>query len=158
VTDTASKWSRLAGFSAWQWRVLLSTPSVLFATWLRLRLRGYRAALAAARPVRPPGLTGQEAQKVARDTAFALAVATKYGPWWPRCLLRSLALAHLLGRRGIAAEVRIGLPVERSTRDSSGAGPDFPAHAWVEFDGVVLNDRDDVASRFTPFEAPPGRL
>jgi hypothetical protein len=29
---------------------------------------------------------------------------------------------------------------------------DFSAHAWVEFDGVVLNDKQDIASQFSAFE------
>ena len=158
MTDTAAKCSRLARLSLWQWRVLLSTPALLQTTWLRLRLRGYRGALAAAQPARPGGPGRQEALEVARDTAYAVAVAIKYVPWQPRCLLRSLVLARFLARKGIACDVRIGLPAGQSGPYSPGAEPGFLAHAWVEYDGVVLNDRDDVAARFTPFDAPLGKL
>ena len=28
----------------------------------------------------------------------------------------------------------------------------FLAHAWVEYEGIVLNDRDDIGERFAAFE------
>lgn len=134
----------------------MSTPAVLLATWLRLRIRGYRGALAAAQPARQGESGKGEALEIARDTALAVAVAMKYGPWRPRCLLRSLVLVRFLARKGIACDVRIGLPADQPGRDLPGEEPGFSAHAWVECDGVVLNDRDDVAARFTPFDAPLG--
>ena len=85
-----------------------------------------------------------------------MAAAVRYGPWRPRCLLRSLTLARYLGRRGIACEVRIGLPAEQGGA-APGADLDFSAHAWVEYDGVVLNDRDDVAALYAPFDLPSGQ-
>ena len=154
--DTAAKWARLAGLSGWQWWVLLTAPFALFATWVSLRFTGYRATLARCQPARPSGLEKEAELEAARDTAFALAVATKYGPWRPRCLLRSLALARYLGRRGIASELRIGLPSGTAIPMSSSA-PDFSAHVWVECHGAVLNDRDDIADQFRPFDAPSGQ-
>lgn len=60
-----------------------------------------------------------------------------------RCLVRSLALCRLLARHGVASEVRIG--VRR-------AGFELDAHAWVERDGVVLNDSARVSETFIPLE------
>ena len=84
---------------------------------------------------------------MAQDTAYALAVAIKFGPWWPKCLLRSLALGWFLARRGIPFELRIGVP-------GSGVADravDFTAHAWVEVEDVVLNDSQDVAEKYQAF-------
>jgi hypothetical protein len=36
-------------------------------------------------------------------------------------------------------------------------GGAFAAHAWVELDAVVLNDRQDVTSRYAPLTRPQGR-
>lgn len=65
------------------------------------------------------------------------------------CLTRSCCLVWLLGRHGVAAELRIGV---------SRAGGAFAAHAWVEYQGVPVNDTADVADRFAPFDTlpPPG--
>lgn len=46
-----------------------------------------------------------------------------------RCLTQSLILFRILRRRGLAAELRIG--VRR-------VGDDLNAHAWVAYDGQVL--------------------
>jgi hypothetical protein len=45
-----------------------------------------------------------------------------------RCLIRSITLSTLLGRRGIPSRVVIGVR----------ADPAFAAHAWVEYDGHPL--------------------
>ena len=44
------------------------------------------------------------------------------------CLAQSLALARMLGRRGIAADVRVGVVTV----------PAFHAHAWVEVAGRAI--------------------
>jgi hypothetical protein len=61
----------------------------------------------------------------------------------PTCLHRSLTLWWLLRRQGIASELRIGVRKEQGR---------FEAHAWVERQGVALNDRPDIGQDFTPFD------
>ena len=61
------------------------------------------------------------------------------------CLSQSLALAWLLHRRGIRPELRLGARLTGTT---------FDAHAWVEFDGRVLNDTPDVGARYPPLTTP----
>ena len=119
-------------------------------TWIPKR-SAVRAS-AAARPARPSHLPAEEQLSVARDTAYALAVAVKYGPWRPLCLLRSLTLGWFLGRRGICFELRIGVPGGKPVSSPTG-NPDFTAHAWVEYAGTVLNDKPDIASEFAAFDA-----
>lgn len=58
------------------------------------------------------------------------------------CLTRSLYLWWLLRRRGVGAKLRIGVRLEDGALE---------AHAWVEHDGVPVNDRPDVGSDFPPF-------
>ena len=64
-------------------------------------------------------------------------------PGRPACLTRSVTLWWLLRRRGIDSEIRIGV------RRADGR---LEAHAWVELEGVVLNDAQDVGERFAAFE------
>ena len=142
--------AKLRRLDAWHWRVMLSTPFILLLTWCRLQTGGYRKTLAAAQPSGPAlAATGERLQR-ARETSYAVAVAVKYGPWRPRCLLRSLALGWFLGRRGIPFDLRIGVPA-RGRGTPATVSPDFSAHAWVEVEGVVVNDRDDVGDRHVPF-------
>lgn len=55
------------------------------------------------------------------------------------CLSRSLALMYLLARRGITTELRLGARI-------SGGGLD--AHAWIEHDGVALNDPAGLRAKY----------
>ena len=59
------------------------------------------------------------------------------------CLERSLALWWLLERQGIASSVRIG------TRKT---GQKFEAHAWVECDGVALNEPEELHKHYAAFD------
>jgi hypothetical protein len=54
-----------------------------------------------------------------------------------------LVLWRQLGRRGIAADLRIGARKE---------GGRFEAHAWVEMGSVVLNDSDATHMHYAPFD------
>jgi hypothetical protein len=68
---------------------------------------------------------------------FALRRVTRQGDDARDCLLRSLALTHVLRRNGIDADLCIGiydLP--------------FLSHAWVEQHGHVLNDRASTVARY----------
>lgn len=58
------------------------------------------------------------------------------------CLARSLYLWRLLRRRGAGAKLRIGVRLEDGALE---------AHAWVECEGIPVNDRPDVGSDFPPF-------
>lgn len=56
-----------------------------------------------------------------------------------RCLARSLALLKVLRRSGVAAELVIGVRSDP-----------FSAHAWVQREGVVLNDTLEQITNYTP--------
>jgi hypothetical protein len=152
-----SKLSKLRQLNRRQWQVLLASEFILPMAELRLRTGGFRKAMAwAASPLASEtGLSPDNELKLAKETAFALAVGANHGLWKPRCLTRSLALGWFLRRRGIPFEIRVGVPSAKGFLDS-GEAPDFTAHAWVETQGLVLNDRDDVASEFSPFDAGSG--
>lgn len=56
-----------------------------------------------------------------------------------RCLARSIALAVCLASGGVRASVVIGVQL-----------PPFMAHAWTQYDELVLNDSAEEARRFQP--------
>ena len=92
------------------------------------------------KPGRGSGRGDEQAQP------FALAAAAV--PWPTTCLSRSLALCWFLRRQGVAAEVQLGV------RPRPGG---LEAHAWVVWQGAVLNDSPDVAQRYTPLSLPMAR-
>jgi len=102
--------------------------------WLGRRLRRSPWTV----PVAAEGL------ELARAYSWAVDVAAGNVPVRARCLERSLALWWLLRRRGVGAEVELGV---RKTD----AG-ELEAHAWVEVAGRAVNDGDDVRERFAAFD------
>lgn len=58
------------------------------------------------------------------------------------CLTRSLVLDWLLRRRSIESQLRIGVRLDHGALN---------AHAWVECQGVPVNDEPDVSAKFAAF-------
>lgn len=114
--------------------MLLSVISVLRRMISFNRLRALLSRWTAGRAEFPPS----EADQI-HHTARMVQAAVAYA--WPRpnCLDHSLTLWFLLGRRGIASELVFGV------RRAEGA---LDAHAWVAYQGTVLNDTPDVAERY----------
>jgi hypothetical protein len=116
---------------------------------LSLRLRGFRATQSSLKKRLPRALSGlsdQSSGATAESTALTArmvraAAHRSFGS--PACLEQSLALWWLLERQGIESIVRIG------TRKSD---EKFEAHAWVECDGVALNDPAEVHKHYAAFD------
>jgi hypothetical protein len=79
----------------------------------------------------------------AQTTVLLVQGAAAWSLFRPTCLHRSLTLWWCLRRQGIASELRIGVRKEQGR---------FEAHAWVEREGVALNDGLDVGLRFAAFQ------
>ena len=75
-------------------------------------------------------------------TASMVKIAAKYYKW-ATCLRKSLALWFLLRRQGIQTELQIGTSFDEG---------DFQAHAWVEYQGYVVGDRQMVKQHFASFD------
>lgn len=63
-----------------------------------------------------------------------------------RCLSQSLVLRLLLNRKGISSELKIGVSHQTGK---------FDAHAWLEKDGILLNDHPSVIVNY--FVLPSGK-
>lgn len=92
-------------------------------------------------PIVPPI---EQTRANVRRTAQMVAVACRRQPLRSSCLPRTIVLWSLLRRRGIATDVRIG-----ARSNSQG---EFQAHAWLEWNGEVLNDVVDVGRQYLPFD------
>lgn len=103
-----------------------------------LRRRGIAAAantLAAARRTAQP--FGNQAQVATSAAAYDRLCLIRGAH--DLCLPHSLALAFYLARRGIAAEVVLGVQLRP-----------FSAHCWVEYGDSLVNDRFDRVRLYTP--------
>ena len=125
-------------------KVLMASLVLLPLFWLGLRLAGLRRfqALLDRSPI-------AQREPLSQADAGALGVAVNraanhvLGPG--NCLTRSLLLHWLLRRFGTTSDLRIGVRFEEGV---------LAAHAWVEKDGVPVNDRPEVVTRFAAFDHP----
>lgn len=118
------------------WRLLVAHARLRYAPRRRLRIL-LNDATASRFAAAGPGVLSH-----ARRQMLALGQAANHHVVAANCLTRSLAGYDLLRRQGLEPTLRIGVLFD-DTRT-------LRAHAWLELAGEVLNDRPDVASRFTP--------
>lgn len=119
---------------------------LLAAADLCLKMFGLRRSVRLARRLvgRAPERGGADRARV-MEIARAVATAAAFYPGRAQCLEQSLALYLLLRRRGIPAELRIGVQPFP-----------FVAHAWVEHDGHAVNEQDDFVTRLATFPSLGG--
>jgi hypothetical protein len=113
-------------------------------TWIRLKLIGL-GRLQRHLNRAPGALYRTAAITEVERLATLLRVACGWTFVPSTCLIRSLSLVRALQSRGIQTELRIGVRLESGKLD---------AHAWVEYQGVPVNDRHDIGARFAAFAQP----
>ena len=123
------------------------------AAWLlpllgaTLRIRGYKKTQGWLQnkldrqtvvPLQPAALSTQ-----VEMTCRMVRAAGHYSPLPSSCLDQSLLLWYLLESEGIAAALRIGVRKDAKK---------FEAHAWVEHNGVALNQAEEMHRHYAPFD------
>jgi hypothetical protein len=96
-------------------------------------------------PTTPPD---EEQFTLAYSTARLVRVAASRGLYRANCLDQSVTLWSFLRLQGVETTIRIG--VRRR--------PLLEAHAWVELDSIVVNDRSDVGQSFEAFSGSLFRI
>ena len=125
-------------------KVLLVSLALLPLFWVGLRLAGlqrFQEWLDRFPVTRRLPLS--QAEAAALGVAVNRAANHVLGP--ANCLTRSLLLRWLLRRYGMTSDLRIGVRFEQGK---------LRAHAWVEKDGIPVNDRAEVVSCFSAFDQP----
>ena len=125
-------------------KTLMVSLVLLPLFWLGLRLAGLQRfqAWLDRSPIAPHAPLSQP-EAVALGAAVNRAANHVFGP--ATCLTRSLLLRWLLRRYGMTSDLRIGVRFEEGV---------LAAHAWVEKDGIPVNDSPEVVARFAAFEQP----
>ena len=120
--------------TAWWW---------LLRFWIAVRSRPFRRVAAQARVDLPaPKDPGSSPPLTDIDSdAWCVGAAVQAHLLPMRCLERSLTLQRMLRRRGVAAELQIG--VEKK-------GDVLAAHAWLEVDGHAIVESESISERFVP--------
>lgn len=138
-------WRSLRHKSSLAWRLpaadrhlLLQAYALHIGTALALMLMRYDRSQTTLRRIFPT--RASSAPRTVAEVSYWCELAWRYLPIKTTCLPRSLTLWTLLNRHGLPAQFCIGVGKQ---------GDDFAAHAWVESDGVVLNDTPDHVARYT---------
>lgn len=154
MNPTMEIWRRFWRLSSFERVAVLEAAAALAITWVGLRLRGFRRWKAMAERLalsaKPKSAANGDAQvQAGQDIARMAAAAARYLPFRTNCLEQSLVLWWLLQRRGIAADMRIGVRKEANQ---------FEAHAWVDFEGGVVGGPSEEHLHFVPFEGSVASL
>ena len=135
---------KLVALSRDDWLVMVRSNMCIPLVWARMRCAGLPATVQWA------SSSGNDRHQLlhahsgmATHLGRLVNIASKYGPTRATCLTRSLVLLRELRRSGLTGELRIGV--------RSVVGGRLDAHAWVECDGVPINDRLDIAADFVAF-------
>jgi hypothetical protein len=128
-----ARWRELSGHDkrrllALMW--LLPLVHLALALFPLLRVRGFLERSSANRV--PVDCT-PEAIADAERLAELAEIAGRRGAVAASCLRQALVVWWWLRRRGLSAQLRIGV---------TGGGEAFAAHAWVELGGVALAQKD----------------
>lgn len=121
--------------------LLFSLVSLSLQLWGLRRTQQLLSFLSRREKTAPLKADNCSQESIARLVAIASRNSFPRG----NCLRRSLVLWYLLRRQGIESDLRFGVRRE---------GGDFQAHAWVEREGLVLNDSQDVSLHYAPFARP----
>jgi hypothetical protein len=147
-------WERLRRFSSLDSEargIFVRAAVLLPVIGVSLKLRGFRATQESllrflAHPQQP---SQQDSARLLADveriqlTARMVNAAVRHATRGSTCLEKSLSLWWLLGRQGIASELRIG------ARKVQGK---FEAHAWIEHQGVAVNEPEDLHRHYGTFD------
>lgn len=129
-----------------EWRVLLLSMLLLPLIALSLRVKGLKWTRDMLANRVPSGhkttITKSEQLRRAQSVARMVSVAANHGLYRTNCLKISLLSWWLLQRQGITTSLVIGV-----NKDNG----DLNAHAWVEYQGTVLTDKDNVGEQFAAF-------
>jgi hypothetical protein len=121
---------------------------LLFVIRIRLRFGGYKRTqqwLRKRLDRRPQSLSQSAVNYSSIETTCRMVRAAEhYSPGHATCLEESLALWYLLQAQNISAVVRIGIRKQSHK---------FEAHAWVEQNGVALNQQDEHHRHYAAFDS-----
>ena len=90
-----------------------------------------------------PQAAGKTLARAKYITDLVALAKRRYSVYEAPCLPESLTLWWLLRCEGIKADLRLGVRTI--------TGP-FESHAWIEYNGIVLNDSKNVGRIYEPFD------
>jgi hypothetical protein len=141
--------TKLQSLSAGDCYLILWANITLPIVGVRLRCQGFKQVYCWAKD-QPTRKSPSEARRNDRPANLAKLInfAATTGLYRANCLCRSLVLLHVMQREGFSGELKLGVP----TRSTGHSRPDLDAHAWVEYEGTVVNDHLDIGLEYVVFD------
>jgi hypothetical protein len=90
----------------------------------------------------PAVVSLEDKTQAARKIARLVRAAANHGLYRANCLEQSLVLWFMLERNGLESKIRFGARKEDAQ---------LQAHAWIECQGIALNEDRSVEQRYAPF-------
>jgi len=145
MIGAAHKWKTFWSLDRAERGLACSAAAGLAITWIGLRALGFSRWLRMLeRRVSQLESRSGTSAAVSANRIAQLQEAAALNLFFPTsCLERSLALWSLLRRRGFPAELKFGARKQSEK---------FEAHAWVELNGVALNNPAEEQREFAPFD------
>jgi hypothetical protein len=132
--------AKLIRLSRAQWAELLRVQWGLIYGRLLISLRPPGELMAPAAELGPEEGARGDIDDAVRQMAQAVERVAAYGLFRPTCLVQAVALHRLIRSRGFSgSSVRVGIRVQNGQ---------LLAHAWVDYRGAVLGDRDWHVRKF----------
>jgi len=137
------RFDQLKTLSLLEWQLLVTSAILLPLTALGLHLFGLKRTqqfmkyFTPATPKTSP--RKEEELKYGQLVARMVSVAANHGLYRTNCLKKSLVLWWLLKRKGIEADLHIGVQKKGELLD---------AHSWVDINGNVLIDNENITQGF----------
>ena len=126
------------------WIFTQAWVALLLTDWALRLLPFPRIRDAAARVADRRAAQTEDAASIIRRTQKVVNIAARNHLYPMSCLRRALVLQRLLGRRGIATELRFGVQKE------AGATSALHAHAWLAYNGVIIGEPQTIEARYAP--------
>ncbi len=127
-------------------KVFVQILFLLPAVTLSLKIFGFKRTdwlLAYLFPANSLALKEEQVIAAITSTVQMLRLAARAFSF-STCLPKSLLLWRLLRHAGLICELQFGV--------KKGSVSNYNAHAWVEYKGVVLNDRSDIRCEYETFD------
>jgi hypothetical protein len=148
LKSVVDKWRGFWQLTGFERGIVVEAGVALTVTWAGLRLAGFRRWKAALAWLTPSSI-GNSPSGSSLESACVIArmesAAARNLFFHASCLEQSMVLWWLLRNRSLPVELRVGARKH---------GERFEAHAWVEFEGTVLNDAGEEHVHFVPFDGP----
>lgn len=141
MSDILYKFQKLT-LHQWWWLVCAYVRLVIVSARIKFKQSAWMKEKISIRKEKAGAVTSDD--RLFLQMHESVRLAARMFPGKPACLPRSIVLADMLGKRGYAAEVVLGVTTRAGQLNS---------HAWVEVSGNMIAEPENVAREFARLQS-----